>query len=563
MKKTLASPATQLAYRYDAVIVGSGYGAAIVAARLAQAGLSVAVLERGREWAPGEFPSDEASVVKAVRTPFEPLGLFDANVQPKNDLDVVVGCGLGGTSLINAGIALRPEDAVFEQPEWPASIQRAWREGKLAAYYDRAEEMLGAYADGSLAAMRKVALHEQLVAARGVSHGLMKLAVSRHAHERHGAKLSPCTHCGDCVAGCNVGAKNTLATNYLPLAKHHKAKIFTGLEVRTVAPAESGWELGFRFVDGEREGTVVGGIVVLGAGSMGSTEILLRSQRAGLPLGKMVGARFSGNADIMALSYAGRTRTDVLGYGATVAGVREGWPVGTTISSYGDFRRGPPKNLQERFLLLQGAIPTALATLVSRAFGAWGMVSADARQRALIQKDLLSLSGPDPDGALNHSMLFLACGHDSGSGRLVLDDDDERVHVAWKGVGDERCFAAMTDEMMALTEAHGGLFAPNPRSTLLGGSRQMTVHPLGGLPMGDDVDRGAVDHRGRVYDPEGKVHLGLYVADGSVIPRSLGVTPLLTISALAERIADGIVKSLPALHPQRPTSRSPARGPEG
>lgn len=543
MTKRLASPIEKIAYRYDVVVVGSGYGAAITAARLAQAGLKVAVLERGREWIPGEFPADETSVAKAVRTPLNPLGLFDANVQPANDLDVVVGCGLGGTSLINAGISLRPEAEVFAQKEWPKAIRDAWGDGSLARYFDRAEEMLGAYSDDVLGTMPKVKLHRELVEARGVAHGLMKLNVARHAHERHGVTLAPCTHCGDCVAGCNVGAKNTLATNYLPLAKHHGAKLFTGVEVRTVLPADPGWEVSFRIAESDVAGTVRAGIVVLGAGSMGSTEILLRSQLAGLPLGKQVGARFSGNADIMALSYAGKTRTDVLGYGATVSGIREGWPVGTTISSYGDFRRGPVKNFQERFLLLQGAIPTALATLVSRVFGAWGMLSADGRQRALIQKDLTSLSGPDPDGALNHSMLFLACGHDSGNGRLVLDDADERVHVEWKGVGDERCFAAMTDEMVALTEAHGGIFAPNPRSTLLGGDRQMTVHPLGGLPMGDDSDRGAVDDRGRVFDGEGHVHLGLYVADGSVVPRSLGVTPLLTISALSERIAEALVRA--------------------
>lgn len=542
MTKRLATPIENIAYRYDVVVVGSGYGAAITAARLAQGGLKVAVLERGREWIPGEFPADETSVAKAVRTPLTPLGLFDANVQPSNDLDVVVGCGLGGTSLINAGIALRPEAELFAQPEWPKEIRDAWADGALARYYDRAEEMLGAYSDDVLGEMTKVRLHRDLVEARGVKHGLMKLAVTRHAHERHGVALAPCTHCGDCVAGCNVGAKNTLATNYLPLAKHHGAKLFTGVEVRTVLPADPGWEISFRLAESDVAGTVRAATVVLGAGSMGSTEILLRSQLGGLPLGKMVGGRFSGNADIMALSYAGKTRTDVLGYGATVKGVREGWPVGTTISSYGDFRRGPAKNFQERFLLLQGAIPTALATLVSRVFGAWGLVSADARQRALIQKDLGSLSGPDPDGALNHSMLFLACGHDSGTGRLVLDDPDDRVHVEWKGVGDEHCFAAITDEMVALTEAHGGLFAPNPRSTLLGGDRQMTVHPLGGLPMGDDVDHGAVNHRGRVFDTEGGYHLGLYVVDGSIVPRSLGVTPLLTISALAERAAESIVR---------------------
>ena len=90
------------------------------------------------------------------------------------------------------------------------------------------------------------------------------------------------------------------------------------------------------------------------------------------------------------------------------------------------------------------------------------------------------------------------------------------------------------------TRAHGAIFVKNPRSTILGGGRQMTVHPLGGCPMGDDVDHGAVDDLGRVFSRDGSIHNGLYVADGAIIPRSLGVTPLLTISALAERVASKI-----------------------
>jgi cholesterol oxidase len=555
----LSSPGQNLAYRYDVVVVGSGYGGSILAARLAEAGKKVCILERGREWLPGDFPTDETAVAAAIRTPFSPLGLLDPNTQVGNDIDVVVGSGLGGTSLINAGISLRPERDVFEQSEWPSAIRNDYKSGILDSYFERAEKMLGAARHHEpLSALAKVKAHCETISARGIMHATLPLNVNRERGVHFGIDRPACTSCGDCVSGCNVGAKNTLTTNYLPLAKHHGARIFTGKEVKRIEPDVShdgrvqGYIVEFHEVGpkgiAKQTRTVRGSVVILSAGSMGSTEILLRSQSKELPLSKRVGERFSANADILGFSYNGRYRTDVIGYG-NIGAEREGWPVGTTISSYGDYRASK-KPLEERFLLLEGAIPTSLASFVARAIAAYSMLtpfSFSAEQRVRIRKDIdLRHCAPGPDGALNHSMLFLACGHDSGNGRLVLKDRrDGRVHVNWPGVGKEPCFAIITEEMQALAREHGGYFLPNPRSAIIGGRRQMTVHPLGGCPMGEDAEHGAVDHRGGVFNGDtGEVHAGLYVADGAIVPRSLGVTPLLTISALSERIASLLIKEI-------------------
>ncbi len=548
----LADPLSRLAFEYDAIVVGSGYGGAIAAARLAEAGAKVCVLERGREWRPGDFPTDEVAVAAAFPAPFSPPGPIAPHGQPANDLDVVVGCGLGGTSLINAGISLRPESLVFEQPEWPRAIREAWQSGDLDDHYARAEAMLGAQKSELLFSMEKVKAHKRVVTGRGITHATMPLNVTRANKTDHGLERRACTSCGDCVAGCNVGAKNTLATNYLPFAKKRGAKMFTGTEVRRIEPDPDGRGWIVEIMVATQGSTPVSRpmrtlrskIVVLGAGSMGSTEILLRARAGGLPLSKRLGDRFSANADILGFSYNGRTRTNVLGYGSTITGERDGWPVGTTISSYGDYRTSA--NIEERFLLLEGAVPTALVPFIARAVGAYAMLDLlafDAEQRRRIVRDLEPGSVPGPDGALNHSMLYLACGHDSGTGRLVLSDVAGRVSVSWPGASKERCFARITEEMEAHTRDQGGYFLPNPRSALIGGRRQMTVHPLGGCPMADDVDGGVVDHRGRVFHPNGGFHAGLYIADGGIVPRSLGVTPLLTISALAERVAEGLVSN--------------------
>jgi cholesterol oxidase len=128
--------------------------------------------------------------------------------------------------------------------------------------------------------------------------------------------------------------------------------------------------------------------------------------------------------------------------------------------------------------------------------------------------------------------------HDGSEGRILLEGD--RVRIAWPGVGTQPRLQAITDRLFKAAGGLGGIFvenvtwAPPPKHGL------STVHPLGGCPMGEDASAGVVNHKGQVFAcPSGEaVYDTLYVCDGSIVPRSLGVNPLFTISALAERCSE-------------------------
>src|SRR5688500_12280996 len=122
----LSTPIESLKSHYTVVVVGSGYGGGIAASRLARAGQQVCLLERGREIIPGEYPATEVEALEEVQfnTPDgrigSRLGMFDFHV---NDcINTVVGCGLGGTSLINANVALRAVPGVWDDPRWPVEV---------------------------------------------------------------------------------------------------------------------------------------------------------------------------------------------------------------------------------------------------------------------------------------------------------------------------------------------------------------------------------------------------------------------------------------------------------
>ncbi|MBC7293974.1 MAG: GMC family oxidoreductase, partial [Thermoleophilia bacterium] len=216
----LASDWRQRKSAYDFIIVGSGYGGAIMAARLAGAGLnpkpSICLLERGREWPVGSFPDSEAGFLRELRNDVNPLGLYE--ILTYRDISVIQGSGLGGTSLINANVAIIPDEEAFQQAGWPASLTRA----SLLPYFERARSVLGAGPHPRALQLAKVRALGRRAAELEMEVRPLDIAVNFTVDgpNRFGVAQKPCTDCGDCVSGCNVGAKNTLYMNYLPMARN-------------------------------------------------------------------------------------------------------------------------------------------------------------------------------------------------------------------------------------------------------------------------------------------------------------------------------------------------------
>jgi cholesterol oxidase len=572
----LAKPLPEMAAHYDAVVVGSGYGGGVAASRLARMGLRVALLERGEEIHPGEFPDDpaEAAAQSQVHAGAihsgRPTALFDIHVG--EDINVLVGCGLGGTSLINANVSIEADPRVFDDPVWPVRFP----DPALIQGYERARAMLRPAPYPDRVGLNKLRALGLSAAALGVPLERPSINVNfEDGHNGAGIWQPACNLCGDCCSGCNTGAKNTTLMNYLPDAAAHGAEIFCGIRVRSVEQSPHGpWVIHYlaqglgreRF--GEGETFLTADRVVIAAGTLGSTEILLRSRVRGLPLSAALGTRFSGNGDVLAFGYNNDQPIDGIGLGERAQAydhrVGPERPVGPTITGLIDLRATGPAaaDLEAGMVIEEGSIPGGigpfLPAVMALAAGALGRDTDDGDTLSEKARELESLTRGPRYGAVNNTQTYLVMSHDGAAGHMRLDGD--RLRVDWPGVGQLPGYARVAANIGAAVAATGGTYVPNPIWTPLLGHDLVTVHPLGGCPMGRDADTGVVDADCRVFAGEtgAAVHAGLYVCDGAVMPRSLGVNPLLTIAAVAERAmirlaeAEGLIMDMAPVPPAPP-----------
>jgi cholesterol oxidase len=524
---------------WDYVIVGSGFGGAVSACRLAAAGMKVLVLERGRRWTPEEFPRDaEDAWVWDQDAPERCNGWIDLRIM--DQMWVAQGSGVGGGSLIYANISIDAPETAFNSG-WPSAITLK----VLRPYYDMAADMLkparvpenqwterfklmrdAAAAIGEEARVRALELAVtfdpewtyQKENARDPSH-------SKSWINAQGKTQGTCVHLGLCDIGCPVGAKNTLDLNYLAAAESAGATIQPCSMVSHVSSLGSTWRVHYDHIDAAsctREPAYVDAKrVILAAGSLGSTELLLRCRdefRTLTRLSSHLGRGWSSNGDFLTPAI----------YRDRLVNASEG----PTITGAIDFLDGSDKGA--RYFVEDGGFPNLLEHYINKRLGSASMLAAFAlrrlkrMQKGALQDHIMPWFGQAIDGA--DGKLYL--------GRSWLRPWRRRLKLDWNPDRSVLGIQGMADMHVKLTEASGGKPLPPLAWKYL--RTLITPHPLGGCNMAASAAGGVVDDRCRVFG-----HDGLYVMDGSVIPRPIGLNPSKTIAAVTERAVERLCTAVP------------------
>jgi choline dehydrogenase-like flavoprotein len=485
----------------DVVIVGSGAGGAVTATVLAEAGLEVLVLEAGPYMDRTSYPEEPLAALGAL---YRDGGLTVAAGKPA--IPTPVGRAVGGTTVINSGTCFRAPDRVLAL--WGREHGISWAE-QLDPDYAQAEEVLNVKPVDPLTMGRNGQL---------LREGAEELAVS-HAPLRRNA--GNCVQCSSCPNGCRLDAKRAMHVSYLPRAVAAGARVRAGVEARRVL-FDRGRAIGVDCLAGvakargdsrPRPFTVrARHAVILAGGAFGTPELLLRSGFRS-PSGEL-----GRNLRIHPACWVGaRFDDEVRGWEGVMQSyaVDEWEPQGilleatfTPLAFGGQWLPGTGPEHQQR-LLRYGNVASTGVHLSDRSSGRVGLRRDGSLRLSyrLTSEDSRKLSF----GIARAAELFYAAGA-------------REVYPQIAGL------PTIPPERIADLDS-----SPPPSSAL----RLEAFHPMGTSRMDADPSRGVVG-------PDGAVHgaQSLYVADGSLLPTSIGVNPMMTIIAMASRVSRQLAERL-------------------
>ena len=515
---------------WDYIIVGSGFGGSVSALRLTEKGYRVLVLEKGRRLRTGDFPKTNWNLKRFFWLPQVGFrGLFKMTFL--NHVTALSGVGVGGGSLVYANTLPIPKDPFFASPSWRHLAD--WK-AELAPHYQTALRMLGATRNPSLTYPDEVLRQVGQEIGRGdtfeptnvaVYFGKAGETVPDPFFQGEGPDRTGCTLCGGCMLGCNHGAKNTLDKNYLYLAEKRGLSIEADAEVTWVRPGpEGGYEVEARqgtwavpALNTRR--TYRAANIIFAGGVVGTVPLLLQLKERpdGLPnLSDRIGDFVRTNSEVL-IGVVTQRRDKDLSQGIAIGSILH-----TDEHSHLEPVRYPAGAGFFRSLML----PLAPGdTLAQRLGSALALVARHPLRtlRAYLVPDwakytMILLYMRTVEG---HLRMRLGRGFLTGFFRgAVTRGGDGPPAKAWA--------PEATDLAQRVARHLDGYPSSLLTETLLG--IPTTAHILGGVPMGDSAETGAIDHRHRLFGYE-----GLYVIDGSAISANIGVNPSLTITALAER----------------------------
>ncbi|HEY0169567.1 MAG TPA: GMC family oxidoreductase, partial [Pyrinomonadaceae bacterium] len=388
-------------------------------------------------------------------------------------------------------------------------------------------------------------------------------------------ELEVCTRLGRCFLGCTPRAVQTLDRTLLEKLLNDP-KTYPGLrleslrEVSHIQQASDGTYNVYyhdrRAARGDRVEAYNARQVVVAAGTLGTNEILLRSDlcEKTLSLSERLGHGFSGNGDLGGFIVetgghypAGTPEADRLRFNV--------YPTrGPNITSYVQFEAdGGPGAGPLQMTVEDGGIPPTLAAFTrvllnfarrsarSDIEGAFNKLREldDSGQLPRLEPILRGSPRPSDPASyqteqemLENVFYFQCMGADKADGRFFLD---RRGRLDLKFASDPMkhpLYEKLGEIMRAMAVRMGGRFVPF--TSLLPRPRLFTLHPLGGCAMGRDATEGVIDTKGRVFKSGGAdpraVYEGLYVMDASAFTGPVAVNPTLTIVALALKIAENI-----------------------
>ncbi len=504
---------------YDAVVIGSGFGGSVAALRLAEAGHSVLILERGQNYSAGDFPRNiqktkEILWQSAKSSEFN--GLFDIKFYA--DMGVVSASGVGGGSLIYASVHVKPSAEVFDDPGWPDDINLT----TLEPYFQKVDRELSL----------EVAPKDLDIPKRDYFHQASRSLNVDVIDPTQAIDWDNCRLCGECEVGCQYGSKLSLDKTYLQKAQKLGTEIRANAQVTFVEPNFHGYMVHFLDLKNKRiRRQVKAKIVVVSAGTLGTNELLLRCRDVyeTLPnISNQLGVGFSANGDFL-----GSIRNSEFSLNPWIG--QDVTSIAKIKHNDGYFTLAAPSYNQAISNVLalmgqpQGKMLRFIGPIVWKHFNG---VLPWAMSKGLINNPIKSKLSSDPD---NFTNLF-SMGRDNANGVIKLNN--QKLEIEWNYYQENReLIDAMIKTMKEYAKAYGGEFSPMMTWNM--SERPLVFHPLGGCRMSPRAEEGVVSLSGEVHG-----YPGLYVSDASLIPSSIGYNPVMTITALAEHNAERMIDSI-------------------